>query len=68
MALSTLADYKTALYEVIDTVKNSSGLDPESLVRFGQMPDDNKNQIIQEYIVWKRGRPSRIDKSTIVIH
>jgi hypothetical protein len=68
MALVTLSDYQTAVYEIIDTVKNSVGLDPESLVRKGQMPDDNKNQLLQEFIVWKRGRPSRIDKTTITIH
>jgi len=68
MALSTLTDYQTALYQVIDVVKNSVGLDPESFVRRGRMPEDNKNQILQEYRVWDRSQPSRIDKTTITIH
>lgn len=68
MALSTLADYKTAVYELMFAARNSSGFDPEILVRYAQMPDDSKNQLLQEFTAWQRSRASRIDKTTITIH
>jgi len=60
--LSSASDWQTALNKVLYAVEHTFGINSEGYVRNFQIPQDQKDQIIQGYILYKTTLPSRIDK------
>jgi hypothetical protein len=59
-ALSSAADYKTALFKVLSVSKN---LDVNAWLRGSGMSEEHKNQIMSEYEAYRLAQPSRIHQT-----